>query len=87
MFDIGLRRPVGDHFASEISSLRRLNQPDEVGFPHSDIGEKKFNWGSVASIFQNFRPNRELRYLTTFVSAAENLENRGSKLPLLKETA
>jgi len=24
-------------------------------------------------------PNRELRYLTTFVSAAENLENRGNR--------
>ena len=30
--------------------LGSLNLSDDMGFPPSDIGEKKFNWGSVASI-------------------------------------
>jgi hypothetical protein len=45
---------------SPSDDLRRLNQPDDVGFPPSDIGEKKFNWGSVASTLFHGKPFGQL---------------------------
>lgn len=42
-------------------------------------GQEVAGSNPVSPIFHNCLPNRELRYLTTFVSAAENLENRGNR--------
>ena len=33
-----------------------LNQPDEVGFPTRHVGQKKFNWASVASTIFLHKP-------------------------------